>query len=333
MRKHVLALAAATMLVGPAAALAQEAIMPALVYGTGGKFDRSFNEAAYSGAEMFSMETGIAYRDFEPQNDTQGEQALRDFAERGFNPIIAISFTWEQAMQTVAAEFPDTDFVIIDAVVDLPNVHSITFKEQEGSYLVGVLAAMASQTGTVGFVGGMDVPLIRRFECGYAEGARSVSPDITVLQNMTGTTGAAFNDPVRGAELANAQFDQGADVVFHAAGGTGIGVLQAAADRGLLGIGVDSNQNYLHPGNVLTSMVKRVDVAVYNALMESHHGAFMPGLTVLGLAEGGVGWALDEYNMPLITPEMTEAVNAAEQAIISGDVVVHDYLADNACPV
>ena len=175
-------------------------------------------------------------------------------------------------MKKVAAEFPDTQFAIIDMVVDLPNVRSIVFKEEEGSYLVGILAAMASKTGKVGFVGGMDIPLIRKFACGYVQGVKSVNPDIEVFQNMTGDTGAAWNDPVKGGELAKAQIEQGADVVYHAAGGTGIGVLQAAADAGKLGIGVDSNQNYLHPGTVLTSMLKRVDNAVYTSFMDVKNG-------------------------------------------------------------
>jgi basic membrane protein A len=206
------------------------------------------------------------------------------------------------------------------------------FKEQEGSYLVGVLAALASKTAKVGFVGGMDIPLIRRFACGYVGGVKAANKDAEVFQNMTGTTGAAWSDPVKGGELAKSQFDRGADVVFHAAGGTGIGVLQAAADAGKLGIGVDSNQNHLHPGKVLTSMLKRVDVATYNVFKAGQDGSFKPGVTVLGLAEGGVGWALDDNNKPLITPEMKTAVDKAEADIKGGTVKVHDYMADSACP-
>ena len=180
-------------------------------------------------------------------------------------------------METVAPEFPDTDFVIIDMVVDQPNVRSVVFNEHEGSYLVGVLAAMASETGKVGFVGGMDIPLIRKFACGYVQGVKAANPDAEVFQNMTGTTGAAWNDPVKGGELAKSQIDRGADVVYHAAGGTGVGVLQAAADAGKLGIGVDSNQNHLHPGHVLTSMLKRVDNAVYDAMMDVQNGEWTVG--------------------------------------------------------
>jgi basic membrane protein A len=308
-------------------------IKPAVVYDMGGKFDKSFNEAAYAGAERFKSETGIEYRDFEVQNDSQREQALRNFARRGHDPVVAIGFSQAQAVEKVAKEFPDTHFAIVDMVVDLPNVRSILFREEEGSYLVGMLAAMKSETGKVGFVGGMDVPLIRKFACGYIQGAKAVNPDIQVLQNMTGTTGAAWNDPVRGGELAKSQIDQGADVVYQAAGATGLGVLQAAADAGKYGIGVDSNQNHLHPGLVLTSMLKRVDNAVYDAFQDLKNDQWTNGFEVLGLAQDGVGWALDENNKDLITEEMKSSIAAATQKIIAGEITVHDYMADSSCPV
>ncbi|MHA1189105.1 MAG: BMP family lipoprotein [Alphaproteobacteria bacterium] len=329
MRLNWLAAAAAIMFAGHAAA--QDA-KPALVYDLGGKFDKSFNEAAHSGAEMFMKESGMKYRDFEIQNDSQREQALRNFARKGHNPVVAIVRSQAQALEKVAKEFPDTKFAIVDMVVDLPNVRSIIFKEHEGSFLVGMLAAMASKTGKVGFVGGMDIPLIRKFACGYVEGVKSVNPDAEIYQNMTGTTGAAWNDPVKGGELAKSQFDRGADVVYHAAGGTGLGVLQAAADAGKLGIGVDSNQNGLHPGSVLTSMLKRVDNAVFKAFEDVRAGTWSAGFDVLGLEQGGVGWALDDNNMGLITDEMKAAVEAASAKIISGEIMVHDYMSDSACP-
>jgi basic membrane protein A len=307
-------------------------VKPALVYGTGGKFDKSFNEAAYNGAEKFKKETGIAYRDFEPTGDTQGEQAIRNFASRGFNPVVAVSFAWTSAIEKVAAEFPDTKFIIVDAVVDKPNVRSVVYKEEEGSFLVGVLAGLASKTGKVGFVGGMDIPLIRKFECGYEQGARAAKADIQVFQNMTGTTGAAWNDPVRGGELTKNQIDQGADVVYAAAGATGLGVLQTAADNKKLSIGVDSNQNYLHPGSVLTSMVKRVDLAVYDAYADTKADKFTGGVQALGVKEDGVAAAIDDNNKALITPEMQAAVDKAKADIIAGTIKVHDYTTDNACP-
>ncbi len=330
MRFTWIAAFAALCLTGPA--LAAE-INPAIVYDMGGKFDKSFNEAAYAGAERYKADTGVEYRDFEVQNDSQREQALRNFARRGHDPIVAIGFSQAQAVEKVAAEFPETHFAIIDMVVDLPNVRSVLFREEQGSYLVGMLAAMKSETGKIGFVGGMDVPLIRKFACGYVEGARSVNPDIEVFQNMTGTTGAAWNDPVRGGELAKSQFDQGADVVYQAAGATGLGVLQAAADAGKFGIGVDSNQNHLHPGSVLTSMLKRVDNAVYDAFKDLSDGQWTNGFEVLGLAEDGVGWALDENNKTLISDEMKTRVDEATRKIIAGEIEVHDYMADSSCPV
>ena len=307
-------------------------VKPALVYGTGGKFDKSFNEAAFAGAEKFKAETGIEYRDFEPTGDTQGEQAIRNFASRGYNPVVAVSFAWTSAIEKVAAEFPDTKFVLVDSVVEKPNVRSVVYAEHEGSYLVGVLAGMASKSGKIGFVGGMDIPLIRKFECGYEQGARAANPKIEVFQNMTGTTGAAWNDPVRGGELTKSQIDQGADVVYAAAGATGLGVLQTAADNKKLSIGVDSNQNHLHPGSVLTSMVKRVDLAVYNAYADAKADKFTGGIVAMGVKDDGVAWALDDNNKALITPEMQAAVDKAKADIISGAVKVHDYMSDNACP-
>jgi len=230
-------------------------------------------------------------------------------------------------MEKVAREFPAVKFAIVDAVVDLPNVQSIVFKEHEGSFLVGMAAAMASKTGKIGFIGGMDIPLIRKFALGYEEGARYVNPKIEVFQNMTGTTPAAWNDPTRGGELARSQFDRGADVVYAAAGATGLGVLQAAKDKGRLAIGVDSNQDHIHPGTVLTSMVKRVDLAVYDAFKTAKDGTWKPGLKNLGVAEGGVGYSVDQYNKSLITPEMERRLQQARADIIAGKIRVTDYMA------
>jgi basic membrane protein A len=264
------------------------------------------------------------------QDEAQREQALRRLAEAGSNPVVMTGFAFGDVLAKVAPDFPDTKFAIIDMVVDQPNVKSVVFNEHEGSYLVGMMAALASKSGTVGFIGGMDIPLIRKFGCGYAQGVKAVNPDATVVLNMTGTTPTAWNDPVKGAELAKAQKAQGADVIYAAAGGTGIGVLQTAADEGILSIGVDSNQNYMHPGKVLTSMLKRVDNAVYEAFKEGE--ALTPGFNVMGLANDGVGYAMDENNAALVTPEMQAAVDAAAAQIKSGELVVHDYMSDNACP-
>jgi len=329
MKRVIMAAVAACAIAAPAAA---DDFKPAVVFDTGGKFDKSFNEAAYNGAEKFKKETGISYAEFEITNDTQREQALRKLAQRGATIIVGTGFAQAPAMKTVAAEFPKVKFVIIDDVIDLPNVQSVVFKEHEGSFLVGVLAAMASKTGKVGFVGGMDIPLIRKFECGYVQGVKYVNAKDEVFQNMTGTTDDAWNDPTKGGELARSQFDRGADVVYAAAGGTGLGVYQAAKDAGKLAIGVDSNQNYIHPGTMLTSMMKRVDLATYNAFKTAQDGTWKPGLQVLGLKEEGVGWALDDNNKPLITPDMQAKVEEAKKDIVAGTIKVHDYTEDNNCP-
>ncbi len=299
---------------------------PAVVYDMGGKFDKSFNEAAYRGIEKWKKETGKPYLEFEIANETQREQALRRMAERGASPIIGIGFGQAAAIEKIAKEFPKLQFALIDMVVQQPNVQSVVFKEQEGSFLVGVMAAQASKTGKVGFVGGMDIPLIRKFQCGYEQGAKFTNPKAEVFSNMTGTTGAAWADPARGSELAKAQFGKGADVIFAAAGGTGIGVYQAAKDAGKLAIGVDSNQNHIQPGTMLTSMLKRVDVAVYEAIKN-----YKPGVTVLGLKEGGVDYAMDDNNAKLVSADMKQKVEAAKADIIAGKVKVADYMAANAC--
>ncbi|KEO52682.1 BMP family lipoprotein [Thioclava pacifica] len=319
--------AAATLALTAGAAMAE----PALIYDLGGKFDKSFNEAAYNGAKKWAEETGGSYKELEMQSEAQREQALRKLAESGANPIVMTGFAFGDTLNTVAPDYPDTKFAIIDMVVDQPNVESIVFTEEQGSYLVGLMAGMASKTGTVGFVGGMDIPLIRKFACGYVQGVKAANPDAKVIQNMTGTTPAAWNDPVKGGEIAKAQISQGADVIYAAAGGTGIGVLQAAADGGILSIGVDSNQNYLHPGQVLTSMLKRVDNAVYDAFKAG--ADLKPGIKVMSLADDGVGVALDDNNKALVTPEMLTAVDQAKADIISGKVTVHDYMSDDSCPV
>ena len=307
---------------------------PAVIYDLGGKFDKSFNEAAYNGAEAWKAASGGNYLDLELQNDAQREQALRRFAGQGANPIVMAGFSWTAALTAVAPEFPDTNFVVIDTVVDAPNVQSIVFDEHTGSFLVGALAAMKSTTGTVAFVGGMDVPLIHKFYCGYAQGAKAVNPDIKLIENYTGTTPAAWNDPVTAGELTKAAIDAGADVIFAAAGGSGLGVLQAAKDAGKFSIGVDSNQNYLQPGSVLTSMLKRVDVVVQNALTEAGDDAtFKPGLSVMGLAQEGVGYSLDDNNKDLITADMQAKVDALKAEIEAGTITVHDYTTDSTCPL
>lgn len=306
---------------------AEKPFAPAIVYDFGGKFDRSFNQSASEGAEKFKKDSGIPFREFEITNAAQREQAMAQLAKRGANVIVAVGFTQASAVEKIAKQFPDVKFVIIDGVVDLPNVQSINFREQESSFLCGMAAALVSKTGKIGFVGGMDIPLIRKFALGYVEGAKYVKPDAEIFQNMTGSTPAAWGDPAKGAELAKSQFGRGADVVFHAAGATGLGVMQAAKDAGKLSIGCDSNQNYLHPGSVLTSATKRVDVAVYTAFTDAKAGTWKAGQRVLGLADRGVDYSLDEFNRGLITPEIEKRLNQAKADIISGKLKVSEYKA------
>ncbi len=298
---------------------------PAIIYDMGGKFDKSFNQSANDGTVRFKKETGIEVREFEVTNAAQREQAMTRFAQRGSQVIVAIGFSQASAVEAAAKKFPNVKFTIIDGTVNLPNVQSINFREQESSFLCGMAAALASKTGKVGFVGGMDIPLIRKFAQGYTDGAKFVNPQAEVFQNMTGTTAAAWNDPTKGGELAKSQIGRGADVIFHASGNTGGGVMQAAKDAGKLSIGCDANQNYLHPGSVLTSAVKRVDVAVYQTIMDAKNGTWKGGPIVLGLAEGGVGYSLDEHNRKLITPAMEAKLATAKADIISGQLKVAEY--------
>ncbi len=306
---------------------------PAVIFDMGGKFDKSFNEGVWNGVKKFIDETGTEVMEFEVTNEAQREQAMRRMVRRGATVVLGVGFAQADAINAVAGDNPDVDFAIIDVSwLDQPNLRQYAFKEHEGSYLVGVAAAMASESNTVGFVGGMDIPLIRKFACGYVQGVKETNPDATVIEVMTGTTPAAWNDPTKGAELAQSQMDRGADVIYHAAGGTGLGVIRAVADKGKLAIGVDSNQNGIAPGSVLTSMLKRVDVAAYDTLKSAMEGKFESGVNVLGLAEDGVDWALDDNNKDLVNAEMIAEVKAARAAIIAGDIVVHNYDNDGECP-
>lgn len=317
------ALAASLLWAAASAALAQ----PALIFELGGKHDKSFGQAAWEGAERWKKDTGKPYLEYEIQNAAQREQAARRFAQRGADPIVGVGFPQASSIEAVARAFPQRRFAIVDMVVPLPNVQSFVFREHEGAFLVGVLAALASKTGTLGFVGGQDIPLVRKVLCGYEQGARFAKPKIKLVSAMTGTTNAAWTDPVRGAELTRAQAAQGADIVFAAAGSTGLGVLQAVKDLGLLGIGVDSNQNGLHPGHILTSMLKRTDVAVYQAFQ-----GVQPGVTALGLKEGALDLAFDEHNAALVTTAMRQQVEAAKKGIVDGRIRVVDYTEKLACP-
>ena len=330
-KKTSLALVAGVFVLS--ASIAQADIKPAVVYDTAGKNDKSFNEAVFVGITKFMNDTGIAVTELEPTNESMMEQSLKKLAQRGYSPIVAVGFTMANAVQAAAEEYPDTQFTLIDMVVGLPNVQNVIYKEHEGSFLVGVLAAMNSSSGTVGFVGGMDIPLISRFECGYKQGVKWQDSSMNILANMTGSTPAAWGNPSKGGELTRSQVEAGADVVYAAAGGTGIGVYQTAADMGVLAIGVDDNQNYMQPGTMLTSMYKLVGDAAYDSYEAAMNGTWDPAMRVLGLAENGVGYAMDEYNADLVSADMIAAVEAARDAIIAGDIVVHDYTSDNTCPL
>ncbi|MDE0029548.1 MAG: BMP family ABC transporter substrate-binding protein [Deltaproteobacteria bacterium] len=328
---RILLVAATALLISSASWAAD--FKPAVVFDKGGKFDKSFNEGVWRGVTKFVDETGVDVLEFQVTNETQREQVMRRLVGRGVTVLLAVGFSQADAINAVAADHPDRQFAIIDVFwLNQPNLRQYAFKEHEGSYLVGVAAALTSKTGKIGFVGGMDVPLIRKFACGYVQGARGASPGIEVLRNMTGTTPAAWNDPAKGAELARGQMDRGADVVYHAAGATGLGVIRAVADAGKLVIGVDSNQNGLAPGHVLTSMLKRVDVAAYQTLKDAMEGKFTAGVVTLGLAEGGVDWAQDEHNAALVSGEVRAAVERAKEDIIAKRITVHDYGSNSDCP-
>ena len=296
-----------------------------VIYDSGGKFDKSFNELAFRTAERVQNELGWDMLEFEAANSTQIEQGMRKVADRGATLIVAMGFAQADAVAAIAPQYPDINFVAVDVCwVDDPagNIYQACYLEHEGSFLVGMIAAMASKSGTIGFVGGMDIPLIRKFQGGYEQGALHVNPNIEILANMTGTTPEAWNNPTKGAELTKAQIDGGADVVYQAAGGTGIGVLQAAADAGIYGIGVDTNQNWMHPGSMLTSMLKRLDLTIFAQAEKTAAGTFEPGIHFLGLADGMVGYAIEDGQ---VTADMQSAVEAATADIVSGAITVADW--------
>lgn len=296
---------------------------PAVIYDGGGKFDKSFNESAYNGAEAYKKETGKSYLDFEMSKEADYESILRKMAQRGGNPIVTMGFSAENALTKIAPELPNNNFVIVDGSVDAPNVKSISFREEEGSFLVGALAAMKSTTGKIGFIGGMDNPVIRRFSCGFEQGIKHINPKAVMISKMTSTNSKdAWSNPSKGSELANSTFDAGADVIFAVAGSTGNGVYQAAKDAKKLAIGVDTNQNHLFPGTMLTSMVKRVDTAILTSFKESDSGTFKSGLLSIGLKDNGVDWALDEHNRALVTPEMETKTNQIKKDIIDGRIKI-----------
>lgn len=299
-----------------------------IVFDIGGKDDKSFNAAAWEGVKRAARDFPIKLRDVEPGDPTSIEPSMRAFAERGYDLIIGVGFAQAPIMDSVARDYPDLKFAIIDGVIDLPNVASLNFKEHEGSFLVGLIAARVTRSGRVGFVGGMDIGLIHRFQKGYEEGVHYADPNIRVFENYVGVTDAAWNNPGKGKELAKAQIERGADVIFQAAGNSGLGVFDAVEETGRLAIGVDSNQNWVKPGFILTSMIKRVDVAVYNTVKEVVEERFKGGIHLFGLENDGVAYALDQYNQRLIPEAVIEEVERAKQEIIAGRIQVSDAMAE-----
>ncbi len=313
-----------------------------IVFDIGGKNDRSFNAAAWEGVQRAEKDLNICLYDVEPGNPTSIEPAMRAFAEKNFDLIIGIGFAQGPIMQKVAANYPDIKFAIVDGVIfeadgktPMKNVASLVFREHEGSYLVGMIAASKSKTGVLGFVGGMDIPLIHKFETGYEEGARSVNPNIRVIDNYVGVTDAAWNNPGKGKELALAQIEKGADVIFTAAGNSGLGAFDAVEQYGRnkqgeankFVIGVDSNQNGQKPGFVLTSMVKRVDNAVYDVVKEVLDGKFAGGFHAFGLDKDGVAYAMDKNNEGIIPADVLLRVEESKKKIVAGEIKVTDAMA------
>jgi basic membrane protein A len=296
-----------------------------LVLDRGGRDDKSFNASAYEGASQAKEKLGIHLKYVEATDDNAFEPLLRAFAQRDFDLIIGIGFAQKDAVAKVAAQFPQKHFAIVDSQVDLPNVRSLMFEEHQGAYIVGAIAAMVSKTGKIGFVGGMDVPLIRRFQVGYEAGAKKINPQITVLSNFCGVTGEAWNNPPKAKELALAQYEDGADVIFAAAGASGFGVFDAAEEQKKLAIGVDSNQDWTKPGLILTSMLKRVDLAVYATIEDAQAGKFTGGLKRFGLADNGVDYSVDQFNERILPQAVRDRADELKAQIIAGKIDVPDY--------
>lgn len=328
--QQALAVLVSTVLVSGSISAAD--FRPAVAYDKSGKSDNSFNEAVFrDGVLKFEEEYGIDVYEFEPVFRSSLKRGIDEMAAEGYSPIVTVGFHAVDMIDQAAQKYPDIQFVTIDAVVNQPNVQSIIFKEHEGSFMVGALAAMATDTQTVGFIGGMDIPLIRKFSCGYAQGVKYINKDATILQDMTGDTVAAFKNPEKGSQLALTQISEGADIIFAAAGQTGQGVFAAANLKQKKVIGVDSNQNWMYPGVVLTSMVKDVGSAAFNVWENAKEGQWQSGIVELGIREGGVDWVIDEYNRSLISPDMATTMATLKEDIISGKVVVQDYMVDQSC--
>ena len=350
-------------------ASAQQPVQVGMAFDSGGKNDKSFNQSAFEGATRAAKEFGAKVNDFEPSDPSQVGQGIQAFATNGFDLVVGVGFANETSITKTAKAFPTQNFAVIDSVSDAPNVASLIFREQEGSYLVGYLAALNSSTGVVGFVGGMDIPLIHKFEAGYRAGAKAANGRVKVIAQYVGTTPAAWNDPAKGKEIAGSMKAQGADVIYAAAGASGNGVIDyvkttqclksaglpkgvrfvknqftsvtksasytaacAGSTRPMFFIGVDANQNYLgdfdkNPktlNHALTSMLKRVDSAVYTVIKDTVQNKFKGGVREFGLDNEGVGYAMDEYNSALVTKAQQAQIAKISKDIISGKIKVPD---------
>lgn len=300
-----------------------------LVFDVGGLGDKSFNDLAYAGLEKARKNLGVQVDYIEPGEGADKEAALRQLASVRHGLVFGTGFLFTDDINTVAADFPGKRFACIDYAIDpskkIPdNVLAVKFREQEGSFLVGAIAALTSKTGAIGFVGGMDIPLIHKFEAGYRAGALYVNPKCRVLTGYAGVTGEAFKNPAKGKELALAQAGKGADVIFHASGSTGLGVFEAAREKGIYAIGVDADQYFEAQGRILTSMTKNVDVSVYRIITDFLEGKFQGGLKEFGLKDDGVGYVYDEHNKNLISPETIKKVEELKKLIIAGEIRVPD---------
>lgn len=301
---------------------------PALLYVTGTQdSDRAFIDMARAGAEKAKKELGIQFDEFRLPENEDPTEFIRSVAQKGYSPIIAVGYQNVVPVLALAEHFPKARFTVIDGLVPplYQNVQSIVFKDHEGAFLVGMIAAYTSKSNKIGFVGGMDVPLIRNFGFGYLQGAKFVRPTIDVTLDMIGNTPEAWSRPDLAYDMAASQFNNGIDVIFSAAGGSSLGVLRAAKDHNHYAIGVDTNQNKLFPGHVLTSMVKRVDKAVYDTLKNSHEGSWEPGIKMLGIKESALDFSVDEHNKHLITQDLIDQVLITRERIINGLIDVDAY--------
>ncbi len=293
-----------------------------LIYDTGGRGDLSFCDASYTGAKKATDKWGLKLKEITPRQSTDIELVLRELARLKYELIIGVGFLFYDPMMRVAAEFPEVNFAIVDIEVDRPNVASLVFKAREGTYLVGAIAAMKTETNKIGFIGGMNVPLLHRFEVGYRAGAAAINPEIEVLVDYAGVTPDAFSDPAKGKELALAQYNKGADIIIAAAGATGLGILEAAKEKQKYIIWVDANGNHLAPGLVLTSMIKGVELAIYQTIQHIVAGSFTGGTKVYGVKEGGIEYTVDEHNRDLLSDQILERVEELKRKIIAGEIVV-----------